>query len=279
MGPAARVVGAETLWQVYEQILYGDPEMPVWNRKPRPYVVVHPEAVDRTTRLKVIVLGRASGAGIRNQRVTLMAGWRGSADGPAFLVSGVTDEDGVAELDMAGWPEAEALVSLAVTPVHPGGAEGGYIPYRVMLPVFAYQQGWRRCTHCQALFHLNDRGSFCPRSGGGLHEAAAGEKYKVIANTDVLPPTFEQGWRWCRNCQALHQPGTGEQCHEPGGHNDTGSGHYALQVISAPDSSKPGWRRCDRCRELHLVRDGVTGPCHGGGEHTASGATYRVECA
>ncbi|MEI8082640.1 MAG: C25 family cysteine peptidase, partial [Actinomycetes bacterium] len=278
-GKAAEVRCAETLWQTYEQILYGDPEMPVWNKKPRRYLVIHPEVVDRTVKLRVVVLAKDGGMALKGQRVTLISGWRGSGDGPQFLTSGSTGDDGAAELDMAGWPESEATLSLTVTSANPAGEQGAYVPYRMMLPVYGYQRGWRRCKHCQALFHLNDRGSFCPRPGGGLHEAADGEKYRIIANAAATPASIQQGWRWCCNCQALHYPGTGEACHAAGGHNDAGSGQYAVEIIASPDTAKPAWRFCDNCRVLHLVKDGVTGPCHGGGTHVAGGSHYRVESA
>lgn len=280
LGRAAQVSGAETTWQVYEQILYGDPEMPVWNRRPRRYLVIHPEQVDRTVNLmKVIVLARDGGAALKGQRVTLMAGWHGSAEGPEFLTWGDTGDDGVAELDMTGRPESQATVSLTVVPADPAGERGAYVPYSVRLPVYGYQRGWRRCRHCQTLFLLNDLGSSCPRPGGGFHDAAQGEEYRVIANTPATAESIQQGWRWCRSCQALHFPGAGETCHSPGGHIDSGSGEYAVEIIASPDKEKPAWRFCNKCRVLHLVRNGTTGPCFGGDAHTIDGSCYRVQRA
>lgn len=278
LGRAARVQNAETLWQTYEQILYGDPEMPVWNKKPRDYLVLHPKTVDRTVSFKVSVLAKEDGKALQNQMVTLMAGWRGSDKSPLFLTTAITSQEGIADFDMSDWPESETNMFLTVVSKYYSGFSNLYVPYRTTLPVYGYQRGWRRCKHCQALFHLNERGSYCPREDSGQHEAADGEKYHVIINSVISVPATEiqQGWRWCRKCQALHFPGDGEACHLTSDH-DSGSSNYAVEIISIPNTDRPSWRFCDKCRVLHLVVKGETGPCYGGGLHNASGSFYHVE--
>ena len=78
------------------------------------------------------------------------------------------------------------------------------------------------------------------------------------------------------DCQALDFPGAGDAC-RTGGHNDTGSGQYAVEIIASPDTAKPAWRFCHKCRVLHLVKNGVTGACHGDGTHVAGPTTgWRV---
>ena len=135
LGAAAQVTSATTLWQVYEQILYGDPEMPVWTRLPKTYQVIHPTTVDHCAG-KLLVKVLSGNLGKPGQRVTVMGGWRGGDRDPAFLSSVVTNVAGAAAVDLTNWPADLHEMTLTVVPEHRGGAYEAYVPYSVSLPVY-----------------------------------------------------------------------------------------------------------------------------------------------
>ncbi len=81
------------------------------------------------------------------------------------------------------------------------------------------------------------------------------------------------GWRWCRNCEALHHNGDqpAGPCPAGGAHVVDGSWVYGVLFAGATEG-QPGWRWCQRCYQLHYPADGP-GICPAGGGHdpTSSG--------
>lgn len=61
--------------------------------------------------------------------------------------------------------------------------------------------------------------------------------------------SIQSGWRWCRKCEGLFFVGNSGKgrCAAGGMHDDTGSGHYLLQL--APPG-QANWRRCRKCEGL-----------------------------
>jgi hypothetical protein len=84
MGMRITDVASENVLLMYELNLFGDPEMPVWTDLPKELDVWHPESADRGEMITVRVRDRGSPY---VAKVTLMAGWRGSAQWPLLLMS------------------------------------------------------------------------------------------------------------------------------------------------------------------------------------------------
>jgi len=100
--------------------------------------------------------------------------------------------------------------------------------------------------------------------------------YQLPAATGTT--TIQDGWRWCKNCQALHYSLAAGVCPAGGAHVSEGSGHYYLMVDSGT-SGLPGqdnWRWCHQCGVLHYAGAG-SGPCPAGGVHSSTGSgNYRL---
>ncbi len=80
-----------TLWHTFGQMLYGDPEMPVWTRSPRAYRVAHESEVRFGDKFTVTVTDRDDKP-LYGQRVTLVAGW--SRSGAKMFLSRSTNGEG-----------------------------------------------------------------------------------------------------------------------------------------------------------------------------------------
>ena len=114
LGPAAGVrppgQPAQLMTHNYIQILYGDPEMPVWTGLPNEYQVVHQPSRAWGETLEVLVLH--AGKPLAGQRVTLMGGWTTSAQLPAIWRVKETKVSGKVRFKL---PAAGTVTSLQLT--------------------------------------------------------------------------------------------------------------------------------------------------------------------
>ncbi len=204
--PSSTTQDLDDMYQYYNQILYGDPNMAVWREVPNTYEVSYPDYVDLSQdSMQVTVLH--GGVPVKNQRVTLLAGWHDDGRAPAYFQTKVTGDAGTAAFSLRDFPEDQEEATLTVT-CWPKGTN--FIPFQTTIPVYEVKDGWRRCTKCGCLFyrygdpdnpaHLDD----C--AGGGRHETAASEEYKLIRNSPQAPG--QQNWRRCTKCQGLFYAGS-----------------------------------------------------------------------
>jgi hypothetical protein len=116
VGPAAcaRLAsgGVRSLWTVYAQNLFGDPEMPVWIDTPETQEVTLAESAARGSNVTITV--RHFGVPVKNHRVTLMGGWQNSAQGPRFYATKKTGADGKASFTLAA-PAGVDTVRVTIT--------------------------------------------------------------------------------------------------------------------------------------------------------------------
>lgn len=125
------------------------------------------------------------------------------------------------------------------------------------------QPGWRRCHKCEVSCYGGLRGA-C--SAGGTHDFA-GSPWYAMALAPPAAVSSQEGWRWCRNCQALHHPGEGPgRCPAGGAHDPTGSGAYVVALSPYSTGGEPQWRYCSNCHALHR-RGADPAPCPAGGAH------------
>ena len=285
LGPAAgdQCLPGRKLWFVYERILYGDPEMPVWTQMPNTYQVVHPEFLEsQGYPFDVCVLHK--GSPLPLQRVTLIGGWTNSQQEPLILHSKLTNESGMSSFDLGAIPEDLKEITVTVVPSKVGNGELNFVPYFAKILVVKFQGGWLRCTKCGALFfgHGSTQG-MCPN--GGAHTAAIGENYRLIANSPEAAD--QQGWLCCKNCQSLFFAGEGitnagvcrddnptDGSEKP--HDGSKSRKYALEYGGTQ------WRWCSKCQMLHLYQGGLFAPnirrCFdkNGKNHNVGGTKYYV---
>lgn len=283
MGPAAAAVSYDgielnDMYHFYNQVLYGDPEMPVWNHVPNTYNVVYPGYIDRSqASLRISVL--SMNVPLKDQRVTLMGGWKNAWLQPDFLETRVTDEKGAVTFALDDLPDNLSKLTLTVTRDDLSKASH-YKPFFVDIPVCESQSGWRRCVNCGALFFrysstASAHDQDCP--AGGRHVEAAGEAYRIIRNSLNAPG--QHGWRWCKKCCILFLSDAGNDpdntakekagmCFDGLPHDGTTSSHYVIPsyVMSAPDISR--WSYCKNCHSVHCVPAGEAArPCLASGEH------------
>lgn len=86
--------GVRSLWTLYTQTLFGDPEMPVWTDSPKIHEVMHPEAIALGDTVMVTV--RHLGSPVADHRVTLMGGWSNSSSRPLIFMTKTTNSFGQA---------------------------------------------------------------------------------------------------------------------------------------------------------------------------------------
>jgi hypothetical protein len=284
LGPAAGTPSdgdydLDDMYQFYNQILYGDPNMPVWMEVPHPYEVVYPDYIDLAQgALKITVL--RDGSPQKNQRVTLLGGWHGAGMKPTFFRSKVTGSSGVATFDLDGIPEDLNELTLTVT-CWPKGTN--FIPFQTTIPVCHFQDGWRRCSKCEGLFYKNWDANNpvheheCPQ--GGCHESA-GERYRLIANSPQAPG--QQNWRWCKKCRTLFLTDEGVdcagKCYNGQPHDGSSSGKYVLAAYQAGEHHTAQWLYCSRCRAVyrHAADAETAGPCFADGTHAIGADAYVV---
>ncbi|MEA3016168.1 MAG: hypothetical protein QOI38_890 [Sphingomonadales bacterium] len=163
-----------------------------------------------------------------------------------------------------------------------------------------FQTGWKWCSKCNGLFHSrNPAQGRC--SGGGAHVGGA-SPYALFMEPDGNAPFLpripagpwlgQQGWRWCRKCQALYfagNPASGA-CPAGGGHDGSGSGHYVIDYLGRAGYRSDGercqnqWRWCPRCQQLVyapvvFAGNSLPAPCAAGGNHAPSGSDYALNVA
>ncbi len=106
LGPAAglrkSILGKHWIWMMYGQILYGDPEMPIWSGVPSTYQVSTPQTVQKGAKLEVVVRKSSSGnMPLSGHNVTLLAGWSGSGTSPELFKTKKTNAQGKATFSVA----------------------------------------------------------------------------------------------------------------------------------------------------------------------------------
>ena len=134
------------------------------------------------------------------------------------------------------------------------------------------QDGWRRCSKCQGMFHGLSPVGVCPEDHS-THLETDSETYAI--GNGSFSRGAQPGWRYCQKCQGLWLStgvGTGS-CPAGGLHDKAGSSEYSLefeQDFIAPlaatalsaTSGDPG------TRVVVSVRDGAGNPVKGlAGEH------------
>ncbi len=83
----------------------------------------------------------------------------------------------------------------------------------------------------------------------------------------------QDGWRWCRKCQGLFFSGNpGSVCPAGSAHDDSASGHYALQLGDSVPGTQGHWRWCRKCQGLFNAGNSSQGVCPKGGGHDDSGS-------
>ena len=84
----------------------------------------------------------------------------------------------------------------------------------------------------------------------------------------------QDGWRWCKKCQALffggHQHGV---CPAGGAHDPSASGGYTLVWESPYQEPQRNWRWCRKCEGLFHTGLGM-GVCPAGGTHDMSASAH-----
>jgi len=293
-GPAAGDQNWEgsSMYNIYTQILYGDPEMPVWTEVPETYQVVHPDYLDISKdshNLEVTV--SCNDRSLSRQNVTIMEGWTTSQHDPRILQSKTTDDQGKATFSLYKLPEDMKEITLTVVPSIIGSNWPNYVPYSVKIPVVRLQRGWKRCTKCQGLF-FGSKSGICPKDNNP-HTETRGENYSLIyePSSDQAQkiPSHQPNWRWCKKCKSLfYFPKNKEQgdqnkenydygiCSGQGEkHSREGSSMYHVKILSGTQTQTQ-WRWCDKCQVLHRVTGSTTGSCYGGENHHAAGSMYSV---
>ncbi len=172
----------DDMYQYYNQILYGDPNMAVWREVPGAYEVSYPDYLDLSQdSMQVTVLH--GGVPVKNQRVTLLAGWHDDGRAPAFFQTKVTGDAGTATFNLGDFPADQEEATLTVT-CKPKGTN--FIPFQTTIPVYEVKEGWRRCTKCGCLFYRygdpND-----PRRIQADQEFAAGAWAAKLAPVHEVP--------------------------------------------------------------------------------------------
>jgi hypothetical protein len=294
LGPAAGNQDFELscMYSIYVQILYGDPEMPVWTEVPETYQVVHPDYLDISKdshNLEVTV--SCNDRSLSRQNVTIMEGWTTSQHDPRILQSKTTDDQGKATFSLDKLPEDMKEITLTVVPSIIGSNWPNYVPYSIKIPVVRLQRGWKRCTKCHGLF-LGSKSGICPKDNSP-HTEASGEDYRLIyePSSDQAQkiPSHQPNWRWCKKCKSLfYFPKNKEQgdqnkenydygiCSGQGEkHSREGSSIYQVKILPGTQTQTQ-WRWCDKCQVLHYVTGSTTGSCYGGENHHAAGSMYSV---
>jgi hypothetical protein len=77
----------------------------------------------------------------------------------------------------------------------------------------------------------------------------------------------QNGWRWCRRCQALWFAGWAP-CPAGGLHDHNGSSNYVLNSYAGDRDAV--WRWCGKCQQLNSPTD-IPGFCAAGGRHENAG--------
>ncbi len=286
LGPAALTPGCEVLWQVYQQVLYGDPEMPVWTELPQTYQVIYPPYVDRCQNsLAVSVLH--DDKPLAGHHVTLVGNWPNGDPLPLIYQSKTTSAQGMVTFDLGNIPDAVEELTLTVAPpAHGGGifmigmpppSRPNFKPFTTKIPVGDIQAGWQRCSKCEELFYDHGRG-LCSADPAG-HVKVSAEHYRLMANAvPPLEPFAESGWRWCQKCQSLFFAGessdVGGVCKDQLPHDGTKSGKYHLTLYWPDHHDQMQWRRCDKCQVLYRADGAAGGACPVGDSHTSSDCVY-----
>ena len=155
----------------------------------------------------------------------------------------------------------------------------GPAPTAFVLPSnLRIQARWQWCNKCQALAYSGfaDLGP-CP--AGGVHEHAGSYDYPLIAQSDVVPASYQNYWRWCNKCQALAFAGNADSgsCSGGGVHDHSGSADYMVEIRGLdglPSWKQDNWRWCNKCQVLAYA--GLEGPCSAGGLHDHTGSSDYV---
>ncbi|MCZ8121746.1 MAG: C25 family cysteine peptidase [Microcystis sp. LE18-22.4A] len=105
--------GVRSLWTLYTQTLFGDPEMPVWTDAPKIHEVTHPASIALGNTVTVTV--RYLGSPVANHRVTLMGGWSNSSTSPLVFMTKTTNSFGQASFSLPSSTPFVALLKVTVT--------------------------------------------------------------------------------------------------------------------------------------------------------------------
>ena len=107
-------LGLTDTWTYYAQVLFGDPEIPVWTTPPSHHnVVVDPNPVTWGDNFNVKVL--KSGLPSADARVTLLGGWTTSASRPRVLISEITAYNGSVSFQLPSSSPPLSDLTLTVT--------------------------------------------------------------------------------------------------------------------------------------------------------------------
>jgi len=113
--------GVFSMWTIYAQNLFGDPEMPIWSDLPSLQEVTHPDEVAWGGSVTVTV--RKLGEPVGDHLVTLMGGWTNSSVRPPVLISKATNPFGQVSFNLPTSGTKPSQVSVVVT-------SGNFKPYR-----------------------------------------------------------------------------------------------------------------------------------------------------
>jgi hypothetical protein len=116
-GPAAGLRlatgGVRTVWTLYAQTFFGDPEMPVWTDDPKTQAVSHPEVVNWGDTINITV--RRLGTPVAGHQVTLLGGWSDSSTRPRVFASKASNAYGQTSFNLPASGDALPELTVCVT--------------------------------------------------------------------------------------------------------------------------------------------------------------------
>ena len=123
LGPAIASI-EDDYWQRYEQMLYGDPEMPVWTDVPKLYQIDYPQFMTPGIEITIQVCD-SLGSPLEGHQVTFFGGWIDSATNPSIYENKTTGSDG-----KVNWTPPLSAMEVTITITPPDRSSGVFENYK-----------------------------------------------------------------------------------------------------------------------------------------------------
>jgi hypothetical protein len=129
-------------------------------------------------------------------------------------------------------------------------------------------------------FLLAPKLGWCADDRGLQPHAPLGLKFLAVRNIGEQP-NRQNGFRMCRNCEALVFAGAGNGLcfYDSRGHDaDEGWGDFSLELgVNEDAHNQSHWRQCRRCAAVYWADDPAdAGRCPAGGQHQSTGEVFRM---
>jgi hypothetical protein len=137
----------------------------------------------------------------------------------------------------------------------------------------SFQDSWRYCQKCEAMFYAGypDQG-VC--AAGGAH-SAQGFGF-VLPWSNPATPTTQSSWRYCQKCHVMFFAGYAGQgvCKAGGSHLAQGYDFVLPHDVPAMPLAQSSWRYCQKCEAMFFAGYASQGVCPAGGAHSAQGFDF-----